>query len=264
MTKAGMNTISDIHYKYISQFQITRCTRRASSAFASTFSTNEKSAPPLATPIKWANRMYGVSPTFSLPQIFVLLYTMSDYSTPFRSDSYGYPAFNPSAFHPSQGPDHLDLNSNSSTNTPSFSPEPFESHSPPSQLAHPKLSALFVDQVAQQYHITDPSQLERLHVFFGVSFIPFNTHVATVADILSSLGMLWQGLYLLLTWAPASKCSLQLYQHKTKSSKLCHRFLILAWVSTSNPCSRIWRPVSKTHSSLPLNKVYVSSTFFED
>ena len=75
--------------------------------------------------------------------------------------------FNTSPF---QGTDSLDLNSNSSINTPSFSPEPFESHSPQLQVAHPKLSALFVDQVAQQYHITDPSQLEHLHVFFGVSF----------------------------------------------------------------------------------------------
>jgi hypothetical protein len=181
--------------------------------------------------------MSGVSPAFSLPQISFFLVTMSDYSTPSRSDSYGYPAFNTSGFHPSQGPDHLDLSSNSSTNTPTFSPEPFESHSPPLQLAHPKLSALFVDQVAQQYHITDRSQLEHLHVFFGVSFISFNT--CAMAHILSSLGMLWQGLYLLLTWAPASKCSLRFSQHKTKSSKLCHRFLILAWVSTSNLCSRI-------------------------
>ena len=74
-----------------------------------------------------------------------------------------------------------------------------ESHSPLLQLAppaQPKLFALFVDQVAQQYHIIDPSQLERLHVFFGVSSFGL-THA--VADILLSLEMLWRGLYLLLT-----------------------------------------------------------------
>ena len=244
--------------KYNSQFQIMRCTRRASSAFASAFQQTKKSAPPLAAPIKWTS--------FLLPQISFLLLTvnMSDYATPSRPNLHGDSAFNTSAFHPSQsqGPDHLDLNSNSisSTDTLTFSLEPFESISSPLQLPHSKLSALFVDQVAQQYHITNPSQLERLHVFFGVSFTPFNAHLA-MADIISSLGMVSQGLYLLLTWAPTSKCLLQFSQHKTKSLKLCHHFLILGWVLTSNPFSRIWRHVSKTHSNLPPNKVYVSKTF---
>ena len=86
-----------------------------------------------------------------------------------------------------------------------FGPESFESHSPPLQPAHPKLSALFVDQVAQQYHIINTTQLEQLHVFFGVGFIPFS-NTGALADMFSSPGMLWQGPYLLLTWAPASKC----------------------------------------------------------
>jgi hypothetical protein len=167
---AGFNvTVIDPHLKYHCQFQITRCTRCASSTFASAFSTNEKSAPPLLTHIKCADGMSRVSPGFSLPQHPLLLLTMSDYSTPSSSDTYGYSAFNTTAFHPSPGPDHLDSNSNTSTGISSSSPESFESHSPPIQLAQPKLSALFVDQVAQQYNIADPSQLERLHVFFGVS-----------------------------------------------------------------------------------------------
>lgn len=116
-----------------------------------------------------------MSPAVSFHEISFFLVTMSDYySTPSRSDSYEYSAFNTSAIRPSPGPDHLDLTSSSGANMLTFGEEPFENHhSPPSQVAHPKLSALFVDQVAQQYHITDSSQLERLHVFFGVSFILF-------------------------------------------------------------------------------------------
>jgi len=123
----------------------------------------------------------AVSSAFSLPSLPSSCSLMSDYPTPSRSDSYGYPVFNTSTFHPSTGPDHLDLNSNTGTSMSTSSPEPFESHLPPLQLAHSKLSALFVDQVAQQYHITNPSQLEQLHVFFRVSFIQDLTCVEKVS-----------------------------------------------------------------------------------
>lgn len=133
--------------------------------------------------IKWASKLFGLGGNlaFSLPQnFFFFLITMpvSDYSTPTRSDLYRFPMFNASALNSSQSPEALDLNSNSNTDTQTFTtPEPFETHSPPLPFTHPKLSALFVDQVAQQYHITNVTQLERMHVFFGVSFFLFNSCV---------------------------------------------------------------------------------------